>query len=266
MFHTPGWLPVDRIMGPGRIGGVRLLGAVPVARAASAARAFAGSPASGHPVAVPAAIRWLAVALLALTVGCGQSAASSPPAPAESVTAGPSASAVTPGASGPAEASPASSPEVSTMPSQGPLTLTSPALADNAPIPAEYTCRGADVSPALEWTGVPAGAKALVLFVDDPDGRDWVHWSVLDIDPATSGLPRNVSPSAAKPQQGRNDFGKVGYGGPCPPSGTHHYRFTLTALAAPLNLADHPDGTAVRAALRGATRLGSVTLVGTFRA
>ena len=148
----------------------------------------------------------------------------------------------------------------------GNMRLRSSAFESHKRIPDRYSGYGDNVSPALEWTGVPAGAKALVLFVDDPDGRDWVHWSVLDIDPATSGLPRNVSPSAAKPQQGRNDFGKVGYGGPCPPSGTHHYRFTLTALAAPLKMADHPDGTAVRAALRGATRLGSVTLVGTFRA
>src|SRR5207247_3244469 len=120
--------------------------------------------------------------------------------------------------------------------------------------------------PARTASVVSAVANSLVLYFDYPYVRYCFHWSVLDIDPATSGLPRNVSPSAAKPQQGRNDFGKVGYGGPCPPSGTHHYRFTLTALAAPLNLADHPDGTAVRAALRGATRLGSVTLVGTFRA
>jgi hypothetical protein len=152
------------------------------------------------------------------------------------------------------------------MPSQGPLTLTSTAFAANEPIPPEYTCKGADVSPALAWSGVPDGAKALVLFVDDPDGRDWVHWSVLDIDPSTAGLPRGIPPDAPSPQQGRNDFGKVGYGGPCPPSGTHHYRFTLTALAAPLGLAGHPDGSAVRAALRTATRLGAVTLVGTFRA
>jgi Raf kinase inhibitor-like YbhB/YbcL family protein len=152
------------------------------------------------------------------------------------------------------------------MTSQGSFSISSPAFAEDAAIPTEYTCKGADVSPELAWSGVPDGATALVLFVDDPDGRDWVHWSVLDLDPTSTGLPRGVPPSASSPQQGRNDFGNVGYGGPCPPSGTHHYRFTLTALAAPLGLDGHPDGAAVRAALRAATKLATSTLVGTFRA
>ena len=146
------------------------------------------------------------------------------------------------------------------------LTLASAAFADGGPIPAEHTCRGADVSPALAWQGVPAGTAALVLFVDDPDGRDWVHWSVLDLPGADGGLPRGVPPTADPPRQGRNDFGRVGYGGPCPPSGNHHYRFTLYALAAPLGLAGHPDGGTVRGALGRATILAQVTLVGTSRA
>lgn len=146
------------------------------------------------------------------------------------------------------------------------FTLTSPAFTDGAPIPTEHSCRGADVSPPLGWHGVPAGTAALVLLVDDPDARDWVHWSVLDLPAADGELPRGVAPSADLPQQGRNDFGRVGYGGPCPPSGTHHYRFTLYALAAPLGLAGSPDGTAVRAALRAATVLGRASLGGTFRA
>ncbi len=146
------------------------------------------------------------------------------------------------------------------------LSLTSPAFADGGPIPGVHTCRGEDVSPALAWQGVPAGTAALVLFVDDPDGRDWVHWSVLDLPATDGGLPAGVAPSADSPQQGRNDFGRVGYGGPCPPSGTHHYRFTLYALAAPLGLIGHPHGAAVRAALGTTTVLAQVTLVGTFRA
>lgn len=152
------------------------------------------------------------------------------------------------------------------MTSSAPFTISSTAFAEGAAIPPEYTCKGADVSPELTWSGVPDGTKALVLFVDDPDGRDWVHWSALDLDPTSTGLPRGVPASAAMPQQGRNDFGNVGYGGPCPPSGTHHYRFTLTALAAPLGLSGHPDGAAVRAALRAATKVATVTLIGTFRA
>jgi Raf kinase inhibitor-like YbhB/YbcL family protein len=153
----------------------------------------------------------------------------------------------------------------SSSPSAG-FSLTSPAFADGAPIPREHTCRGADLSPALAWRGVPSGAAALVLFVDDPDARDWVHWTVLDLPAVDGGLPGSVSPSATQLQQGRNDFGRIGYGGPCPPSGTHRYRFTLYALAAPLGLSGHPNGTAVRAALGKATILGKTTLVGTFRA
>jgi Raf kinase inhibitor-like YbhB/YbcL family protein len=155
---------------------------------------------------------------------------------------------------------------MATPASSGGLILTSPAFADGGAIPAEFTCRGANVSPALAWHGVPTGTAALVLFVDDPDGRDWVHWSVLDLPAVDGQLPRGVGPSADPPQQGRNDFGKVGYGGPCPPSGNHHYRFTLYALAAPLGLAGHPDGAAVRRSLAGAKVLARVTLTGTFRA
>ena len=151
-------------------------------------------------------------------------------------------------------------------PSPTVFALTSDAFGDGAPIPARYTCRGADLSPALTWRGTPPGAAALVLFVDDPDGRDWVHWTVLDLPPGDGELPEAVSPSADPPQQGRNDFGKVGYGGPCPPSGNHHYRFTLYAVAAPLGLSGHPDGRAVKAALGRASILGQVTLEGTFRA
>lgn len=157
---------------------------------------------------------------------------------------------MTPGASRPATA----------------FSLTSPAFAEGDPIPREHSCRGADVSPTLAWSGVPAGAVALVLFVDDPDARDWVHWVVLDLPASDGGLPQGVAPSADPPQQGRNDFGKVGYGGPCPPSGVHHYGFRLYALAAPLGLPGHPDGSTVRAALAEATVLATATLGGTFQA
>jgi Raf kinase inhibitor-like YbhB/YbcL family protein len=160
--------------------------------------------------------------------------------------------------------SPTMPPETpSPTPTSGPLTLTSAAFDANGPIPAEYTCRGADRSPALAWSGVPAGSQALVLFVDDPDGRGWVHWSVLDLDPSSPGLSTGIAPSADPPQQGTNDFGKIGYGGPCPPSGTHHYHFTLYALSAPLGLEGHPDGKAVRAALAKASPIAKVTLIGT---
>ena len=147
----------------------------------------------------------------------------------------------------------------------GPFSLTSTAFAAGGSIPREYTCDGADVSPALAWSGVPAGTAALVLLVDDPDAGNFVHWIVLDLPGADDGLSKGVSPSSTSPQQGTNDFGKRGWGGPCPPSGTHHYRFTLTALGAPLGLAGHPDGRAVREALAGAKVLGKATLTATYR-
>jgi Raf kinase inhibitor-like YbhB/YbcL family protein len=143
--------------------------------------------------------------------------------------------------------------------------LTSSAFADGDAIPREFSCDGANVSPPLAWTGVPAGTAALVLVVDDPDARGFVHWIVLDLAGHDETLPKGVAPTAASPQQGRNDFGKVGWGGPCPPSGTHHYRFTLTALGAPLGLGGHPAGGDVRTALGRATVLGKVTLAGTYR-
>jgi Raf kinase inhibitor-like YbhB/YbcL family protein len=144
------------------------------------------------------------------------------------------------------------------------LTVTSTAFAADSPIPVEYTCRGADRSPDLAWSGVPPATKALVLFVDDPDGRDWVHWSVLDLPPSTTGLPAGIKASDPFIEQGTNDFGRVGYGGPCPPSGTHHYRFALYALAEPLGLTGQPKGDAVRSALANAHVLARHTLVGTF--
>ena len=164
----------------------------------------------------------------------------------------------------PASPSPAGTPEAT--PAPGPFTLTSSAFDEGGPIPRAQTCDGADRSPPLAWTGVPAGAGALVLVVDDPDARDFVHWLVIDLPAdATGSLPGNIAAGASPPQQGRNDFGRIGWGGPCPPSGTHHYRFTLSALAAPLGLGGHPDGTAVRRALRDATVIASARLTGTYR-
>ena len=160
--------------------------------------------------------------------------------------------------SAPSPAGPSSTPV-------GPFSLTSTAIRAGDAIPREFTCDGANVSPPLAWTGVPAGTAALVLLVDDPEARDFVHWIVLDLLGADGSLARGVAPSAASPQQGRNDFGDTGWGGPCPPSGTHHYRFTLTAIGAMLGLGGHPGGDAVRKALSGANVLGKATLTATYR-
>ena len=145
------------------------------------------------------------------------------------------------------------------------FTLTSTAFTEDGAIPTEFSCDGANVSPPLSWTGVPAGTAALALVVDDPDARGFVHWIVLDLPGTDGSLPQGVSPTADSPQQGTTSFGKVGWGGPCPPSGTHHYRFTLTALAAPLGLPGHPTGADVAAALGQANALGTVVLTATYQ-
>jgi hypothetical protein len=121
------------------------------------------------------------------------------------------------------------------------IKLTSTAFQDGGMIPAKYTCDGANVSPPLEWSGASQTAKSLALICDDPDapGKTWVHWVVFDLPASRTSLPENVQPQesiAGGGKQGTTDFEKVGYGGPCPPSGTHRYFFKLYALDTELNL------------------------------
>ncbi len=125
------------------------------------------------------------------------------------------------------------------------LTISSPAFAAGATIPVKHTCDGEDLSPRLEWNDPPAGTKALALIVDDPDAPvgDWVHWVVVDLPATSRALPEGVGGAGeirgVEPaRQGRNDFGRIGWGGPCPPPGkAHRYFFKLYALDAPLGLA-----------------------------
>ena len=149
--------------------------------------------------------------------------------------------------------------------STAPFTLTSPAFAAGTAIPARFTCDGADVSPALAWTGAPSGTQSLVLFVRDPDAHDFTHWVAYDIPGGASGsLPEAIARSVPSPKQGRNDFGKDGYGGPCPPSGTHHYVFKLAALDATLGLGDGKKAADVEAAMDGHV-LATTELIGTYQ-
>ena len=130
--------------------------------------------------------------------------------------------------------------------------LTSPAFDTGAAIPRTFTCDGEDVSPPLEWSDAPDDTAAMALIVDDPDARGFVHWVVVDMTGSHSGgLAEGISASPDAPPQGVNDFSKVGWGGPCPPSGTHRYRFTLYALDAELGLARTPSADDVRAAMKG---------------
>jgi Raf kinase inhibitor-like YbhB/YbcL family protein len=122
------------------------------------------------------------------------------------------------------------------------MQLTSTAFAEGAPIPAKYTCDGKNISPPLKWSGVPAGAKALVFIADDPDAPfgTWVHWVLYDLPATVSELTEDVAKSqyvGGVAKQGLNDFQHLGYGGPCPPHGKpHRYFFKLYALDAPFDL------------------------------
>ena len=140
-------------------------------------------------------------------------------------------------------------------PSKLTIHLTSPAFADGAMIPKKYTCDGANLSPPLEWTSVPGSARALALICDDPDAPmgTWSHWVVHDLSPETTKLDEGISPDSGPlaHHQGKNDFGKIGYGGPCPPSGTHRYFFRLYALDKQLNLGPAPTRAMVLKAIEG---------------
>ena len=121
------------------------------------------------------------------------------------------------------------------------IRVTSSAFAEGELIPSKYTCDGANVSPPILWQGVPAEARTIALISDDPDAPvgTWVHWVLYDLPTNVTQLPENVPPDEKLPNgavQGESDFGKIGYGGPCPPSGTHRYYFKIYALDTSLGL------------------------------
>ena len=205
----------------------------------------------------------LSLTLITCSAGGGPTG-STAPAPGQVATGAPPSPEVS---SMPTTTGSAGAPSAASSAATGPFRLTSTAFTEGGKIPRAMTCDGPGTSPPLAWTGVPAGAAALVLVVDDPDARDFVHWIVLDLPGSNGELAAGLQPGAASPQQGSNDFGKTGWGGPCPPSGTHHYRFTLSALSAPLGLDGHPGGDAVRKALRDhqSAVLGSAVLTGTYQ-
>jgi Raf kinase inhibitor-like YbhB/YbcL family protein len=123
------------------------------------------------------------------------------------------------------------------------ISVSSSAFKEGDMIPAKYTCDGNDVSVTLRWTGVPEGTKSIALISDDPDAPagTWVHWVMWNIPPAVCELAEGVSPKSQLPdgsRQGISDFGRPGYGGPCPPGGTHRYYFRVYALDAMLDLPD----------------------------
>ena len=136
------------------------------------------------------------------------------------------------------------------------LQITSSVFSEGEMIPQQFTCDGADVSPDLSWTGVPEGTKSLALICDDPDAPmgTWVHWVLFNIPSDETGLPAEVAPEASLSNgaiHGTNDFRRLGYGGPCPPGGTHRYYFKLYALDTGLSLESGATKAQVEDAMEG---------------
>jgi hypothetical protein len=153
------------------------------------------------------------------------------------------------------------------------LAIVSTAFTHDGPIPAKCTCEGDDRSPPLAWSGAPPGTKSFALVVDDPDAPDpaaprmtWVHWVLYDIPPTAAGLPEDVDSGAlpAGTREGVNDWGRTGYGGPCPPIGRHRYFHKLYALDTVLGDLHRPKKAALEKAMQGHI-LAQAVLVGTYR-
>lgn len=164
------------------------------------------------------------------------------------------------------------SPEVAPPQTPSPgnvFKLTSNAFTEDQPIPRQYTCDGVNVSPGLEWTGVPKTAMTVAIIADDPDAPSgtFTHWLLYNLPSETMGMVENLPATGnlkAGGQQGENDFQKIGYGGPCPPSGTHRYFFKIYALDDELPLKAGAKRAEVEKAMEGHI-VGQSQLMGTYK-
>ena len=143
------------------------------------------------------------------------------------------------------------------------MKLTSPAFEHNGAIPSEYTCDGSDTSPELNIADIPKNTKSLVLINDDPDAPvgTWDHWIVFNMPTSTTKINKGQEPSGTG---GKNSWGRTGYGGPCPPSGTHRYFFKLYALDTELDLGEGADKKSIEAAMEGHI-IEKTELLGTYQ-
>ncbi len=130
------------------------------------------------------------------------------------------------------------------------MKVISSAFKNGEAIPEKYTCDGMDLSPPLTFKDIPVAAVTLALIADDPDapGGTWVHWLVWNMDPSVDGISQG---EAIKGEKGKNDFGRLTYGGPCPPRGTHRYYFKLYALDKQLNLKEGSSKKELEKAMEG---------------
>jgi Raf kinase inhibitor-like YbhB/YbcL family protein len=148
------------------------------------------------------------------------------------------------------------------------IIIESTAFKHKQPIPEQYTCDGADISPPLSWSNVPAGTKSIVLICDDPDApaKTWVHWVVYALPATIDSLPENMPKTDTLPiggKQGKTDFNRVGWNGPCPPGGTHRYFFRLYAIDTTLNLPAGKTRAEIEKSMNGHI-LATGELVGTY--
>jgi len=154
-----------------------------------------------------------------------------------------------------------------------PMIITTPSFKHEGNIPARHTCDGLNISPIIEWSGIPTGTKSLALVVDDPDAPDpeslrmtWVHWVVYNIPPDTNGLPETFTVEGLPPgtMLGLNDWHRTGYQGPCPPIGKHRYYFKLYALDIVLPEMKNPTKSALEKSMQGHT-LARSELLGRYQ-
>ncbi len=131
------------------------------------------------------------------------------------------------------------------------MKISSTAFENNSLIPSKYTCEGQEINPPLEFKDVPEDTKSLVLIVDDPDApmKTWIHWTIWNIDAKTTQILQNSCPKGAV--EGITSFGRTGYGGPCPPSGTHRYFFKLFALDKMLDLSPNSHARDIESTIEG---------------
>ncbi len=149
-----------------------------------------------------------------------------------------------------------------------PMIIKSPSFKQDGDLPVRHTCDGLDISPMLEWSGVPEGTKSLALVVDDPDAprMSWVHWVVYNIPADSKGLPETFTAEGLRSgtMQGLNDRQRSGYQGPCPPVGKHPYFFKLYALDIVLPDLNRPSKVVLEKAMHGHI-LGSSELIGQYQ-
>ena len=187
---------------------------------------------------------------LGAVAGCGNDGNTlrSPSADQTTTTRPPATDTTAPGATAPAPA----------------LRLTSQTFGEGGAIPDLHTCRGDDVSPALLWTGVPEGTAELAVVMRDLDADGFVHWVVAGLSPDLGGLAQDAVPGGAV--EATNDLGRVGWSGPCPPEGTHHYEFRVFALAQASGVAQGEAGAEAAERIETAPALASAALSGTSTA